>query len=46
LEVTPRGKVVWEFLNPHEVVEEGQRRVATLFSLERLARSEVPWLDK
>jgi hypothetical protein len=46
LEVTPQGKVVWEFLNPHEVVEDGQRRVATLFSLERLARSEVPWLDK
>jgi hypothetical protein len=45
LEVTPEGKVAWEFLNPHEVVEEGQRRVATLFSVERLARSEVPWLD-
>jgi len=46
LEVTPAGKVVWEFLNPHEVVEEGQRKVATLFSLERFAPSEVPWLGR
>jgi hypothetical protein len=46
IEVTPQGKVVWEFLNPHEVTEGGQRKVATLFELRRLSRSEASWLGQ
>jgi hypothetical protein len=46
LEVTPEGKVVWEFVNPHEVTEDGQRRIATLFEVQRLPRSDASWLGQ
>jgi Arylsulfotransferase (ASST) len=44
LEVTPAGRVVWEFVNPHLVEAEGKKEVATLFQVERLPRSEAPFL--
>jgi hypothetical protein len=44
LEVTRDGETVWEFRNPHEVVEGGVRRAATLFEVVRLPASRVPWL--
>jgi hypothetical protein len=41
IEVTPEGRVVWEFLNPHSAVVQGQERVATIFEMVRLPRSRV-----
>jgi len=41
IEVTPAGRVVWEFLNPHSAVVQGQQRVATIFEMVRLPRSRV-----
>jgi hypothetical protein len=33
--------VVWEFLNPHSAVVQGEERVATVFEMIRLPRSRV-----
>lgn len=41
IEVTPAGRVVWEFLNPYSTVVEGQERVATIFEMVRLPGSKV-----
>jgi hypothetical protein len=41
IEVTPEGRVVWEFLNPHSTMVEGQQRVATIFEMVRLPRPSV-----
>jgi hypothetical protein len=41
IEVTPEGRVVWEFLNPHSAVVQGQERVATVFEMVRLPRASV-----
>jgi uncharacterized protein (DUF427 family) len=46
LEVTRDGETVWEFRNPHEVVEGGVRRAATLFEVVRLPASRLPWLRR
>jgi arylsulfotransferase ASST len=41
LEVTPEGQNVWEFLNPHATIVEGEERVATIFDMVRLPASRV-----
>lgn len=41
IEVTPAGRVAWEFLNPHSTVVDGQERVATIFEMVRLPRARV-----
>lgn len=44
-EVSPDGRVVWEYINPHRA---GPKRelIATLFEVVRLpARERFPWLD-
>jgi hypothetical protein len=41
VEVTPAGRVVWEFLNPYSTVVQGQERVATIFEMVRLPKSSV-----
>lgn len=43
-EVTPDGKIVWEFLNPHRAGEDDEL-IATIFELERVDRDFFPWLD-
>lgn len=35
-EVTPDGRIVWEFVNPHQFDEKGVRMVAALFDVVRL----------
>jgi hypothetical protein len=45
LEVTPDGRVVWEYINPHRAGPNGEL-IATLFEVVRLpARERFPWLD-
>jgi hypothetical protein len=41
IEVTPAGRVAWEYLNPHSVVVDGRKRVATVFDMIRVPRSRV-----
>ena len=41
IEVTPGGRVVWEYLNPHSTVVDGQDRVATIFEMFRVSSSKV-----
>jgi hypothetical protein len=41
IEVTPAGRVVWEFLNPYSAVLDGEERVATIFEMIRLPRTRV-----
>jgi hypothetical protein len=41
IEVTPGGRVVWEYLNPHSTVVDGQQRVATVFEMFRVSSSKV-----
>jgi hypothetical protein len=41
IEVTPAGRVVWEFLNPYSALVRGQERVATIFEMVRLPGSRV-----
>ncbi len=42
-EVTRDGRKVWEFISPHRAGEEN-RLVASLFEVERIPESYVPWL--
>ncbi len=44
LEVSSAGEVVWEFYSPYRVGESGET-VASLYSLERIDRTQVAWLD-
>ena len=44
LEVTSGGELVWEFRNPHQVIEKGQQRAATLFEVVRVPAARVLWL--
>ncbi len=45
LEVTPDGRVVWEFLTPYRTGDEGDL-IATLFEVVRLpSQSALGWLD-
>ncbi|MEK7792889.1 MAG: arylsulfotransferase family protein [Candidatus Hydrogenedentota bacterium] len=37
IEVTPEHEIVWEFVNPHQFVENGATMVGTLFEVIRLA---------
>jgi hypothetical protein len=41
IEVTPAGRVVWEYLNPYSTVVDRNERVATIFEMVRLSRSRV-----
>jgi hypothetical protein len=41
IEVTPAGRVVWEYLNPYSTVVDGQERVATIFEMFRVPGSRV-----
>jgi hypothetical protein len=45
LELTPERRVVWEYRSPYRVGAE-QERVAGIYSLQRIAESEVPWLAR
>jgi len=42
-EVTPKGKIVWQFINPHHTGPDNTY-VASLFALHRIAREDVSWL--
>ena len=42
-EVSPQGEIVWHFVNPHRAGTDDSL-VASLFSLYRIAREDVPWL--
>lgn len=44
LEVTPDGRVVWEYRTPHRAGDEDEL-VATLFEVVRLPRSAAAWLE-
>jgi hypothetical protein len=44
LEVTPEGRVVWEFVNPNRAGRNGEL-VATLYHMERLPRAPFPLKD-
>ena len=44
LEVTNGGELVWEFRNPHQVVEDDQKKAATLFEVVRIPAARVAWL--
>jgi hypothetical protein len=44
LEVTPEGRIVWEFHNPHRAGENNEL-VATLFETVRVDEDFFPWLD-
>ncbi len=44
-EVTPEGKIVWEFINPHRLEQDGVTMIAALFELMRVARkSAATWI--
>jgi len=44
LEVTPGGKIVWEFYNPFRVGENNEL-IATLFEMARVPKDFFPWLN-
>lgn len=44
-EVTPRGDIVWEFVNPNQVVQDGMTLIAAVWEVERVPESYVEgWL--
>jgi hypothetical protein len=44
IEVTPAGRIVWEYRTPHRTGEDGEL-VATLFEVVRLPVAAAAWLD-
>ncbi len=44
LEVTKRGEVVWEFINPHRAGPRNEL-VASLMMIHRISRSDAQWLQ-
>jgi outer membrane protein assembly factor BamB len=42
-EITAKGDLVWEFISPHRAGED-RELVASLFDLQRISPSYVPWL--
>ena len=43
-EVTPEGKIVWEFLNPHRAGDNNEL-IAALYKLIRLGPDQTDWLE-
>ena len=43
VEVTPDGRVVWEFVNPHRAGEQNEL-IAALYDVVRVPRESVRWL--
>lgn len=43
LEITPDGKIVWEYYNPHRTGK-SEQLIATLFEMIRIDSESMPWL--